>query len=71
MKQSKNDIFALRVEKDHRMGFFDSVYWVGSSKHNNEQAYLMRKFVSFWGSTVTERRGGRDRPRGSARLVSG
>ncbi len=28
----------------------DSVYWVGSSKHNNEQAYLMRKFVSFWGS---------------------
>ena len=28
----------------------DSVYWVGSSKHSNEQAYLMRKFVSFWGS---------------------
>lgn len=28
----------------------DSVYWIGSSKHNNEQAYLMRKFVSFWGS---------------------
>jgi formate dehydrogenase major subunit len=28
----------------------DSVYFVGSSKHNNEQAYLMRKFVSFWGS---------------------
>lgn len=28
----------------------DSVYWVGSSKHNNEQAYLLRKFVSFWGS---------------------
>ena len=28
----------------------DSIYWVGSSKHNNEQAYLMRKFVSFWGS---------------------
>jgi len=28
----------------------DSVYWIGSSKHNNEQAYLLRKFVSFWGS---------------------
>jgi len=28
----------------------DSVYWVGSSKHNNEQAYLMRKFVSLWGT---------------------
>jgi len=28
----------------------DAVYWVGSSKHNNEQAYLFRKFVSFWGS---------------------
>ena len=28
----------------------DSIYWVGSSKHNNEQAYLMRKFVSYWGS---------------------
>lgn len=28
----------------------DSVYWIGSSKHNNEQSYLLRKFVSFWGS---------------------
>ena len=28
----------------------DAVYWVGSSKHNNEQAYLMRKFVSFFGT---------------------
>ncbi len=28
----------------------DSVYWIGSSKHSNEQAYLLRKFVSFWGS---------------------
>lgn len=28
----------------------DSVYFIGSSKHNNEQAYLMRKFVSFWGT---------------------
>jgi len=28
----------------------DSVFWVGSSKHNNEQAYLFRKFVSMFGS---------------------
>ncbi len=28
----------------------DSVYWVGSSKHSNEQAYLLRKFVSMWGT---------------------
>ncbi|CAN7547739.1 formate dehydrogenase subunit alpha [Variovorax paradoxus] len=28
----------------------DSVYWIGSSKHSNEQSYLLRKFVSFWGS---------------------
>jgi len=28
----------------------DAVYWIGSSKHSNEQAYLLRKFVSFWGS---------------------
>jgi len=28
----------------------DSVYFVGSSKHNNEQAFLLRKFVSLWGT---------------------
>jgi formate dehydrogenase major subunit len=28
----------------------DSVYWIGSSKHNNEQSYLLRKFVSYFGS---------------------
>jgi len=28
----------------------DSIYWIGSSKHSNEQSYLMRKFVSYWGS---------------------
>ncbi|KAI5913079.1 molybdopterin-dependent oxidoreductase [Azoarcus sp. PA01] len=28
----------------------DAVYWIGSSKHSNEQAYLMRKFVSFFGT---------------------
>ncbi len=28
----------------------DSVFMTGGSKHNNEQAYLMRKFFAFWGS---------------------
>lgn len=28
----------------------DAVFWIGSSKHSNEQAYLMRKFVSFFGT---------------------
>jgi formate dehydrogenase major subunit len=28
----------------------DSVYWLGSAKHNNEQAYLMRKFAAYWGT---------------------
>jgi formate dehydrogenase major subunit len=32
----------------------DAVFWVGSSKHNNEQSYLMRKFVSMFGSNNTD-----------------
>ncbi|NMM80771.1 formate dehydrogenase [Acidovorax sp. SRB_14] len=32
----------------------DSVFVVGSSKHNNEQAYLLRKWMSFWGSNNTD-----------------
>ncbi len=28
----------------------DSVYWLGSAKHNNEQAYLFRKFAAYWGT---------------------
>ncbi len=28
----------------------DSVYFLGSAKHNNEQAYLFRKFASLWGT---------------------
>ena len=32
----------------------DSLFFVGSSKHNNEQAYLMRKWVSLWGTNNTD-----------------
>jgi formate dehydrogenase major subunit len=28
----------------------DSVYWLGSAKHSNEQAYLFRKLYAYWGS---------------------
>ena len=37
----------MKLRKDNGP---DSVYWIGSSKHNNEQAYLMRKFVSLFGT---------------------
>ncbi len=28
----------------------DSVYWLGSAKYSNEQAYLFRKLAAFWGT---------------------
>jgi len=30
----------------------DAAYFVGSSKHGNEQAFLLRKFVSLWARTI-------------------
>jgi formate dehydrogenase major subunit len=44
-----NEISAKLLETRKTSGP-DSVFWVGSSKHNNEQAQLLRKFVSFFGS---------------------
>ena len=38
-------ILAIRKESTP-----DAIFWVGSSKHNNEQSYLLRKFVSFFGT---------------------
>ena len=32
----------------------DSIFFVGSSKHNNEQSYMLRKWVSFWGTNNTD-----------------
>ena len=32
----------------------DSLFFIGSSKFNNEQAYLLRKFVSFFGTNNTD-----------------
>ena len=38
------------IRNDKEKGGQDAVYFVGSSKHSNEQSYLMRKFVSLWGT---------------------
>ncbi len=32
----------------------DSVFWLGSSKHNNEQAYLFKKMVALWGTNNSD-----------------
>ena len=47
--QALSEIGAKMLELKKQSGP-DSVFLVGSSKHNNEQAYLMRKWVSLWGS---------------------
>ena len=39
------------IKKEHTA---DSVFVVGSSKHNNEQAYLLRKWVSLYGTNNTD-----------------
>lgn len=38
---------ALEIRKESGP---DSVYWLGSAKHNNEQAYLYRKNAAMWGT---------------------
>jgi formate dehydrogenase major subunit len=48
MKEVGDKLLAIRNDKEK--GGPDAVFWVGSSKHSNEQAYLLRKFVSFWGT---------------------
>jgi formate dehydrogenase major subunit len=40
----------LAIRNDKEKGGPDAVFWIGSSKHSNEQSYLLRKFVSFWGT---------------------
>jgi formate dehydrogenase major subunit len=48
-KQALEEVSAKLAELKKVSGP-DSVFFVGSSKHNNEQAYLLRKFVSFFGT---------------------
>ena len=37
----------LAIREEHSP---DSVYWLGSAKFSNEQAYLYRKFAAMWGT---------------------
>ena len=45
LNEVSDKLLAIRKESGP-----DAVFWVGSSKHNNEQSYLLRKFVSFLGT---------------------
>jgi len=48
-KQALDEISAklLQIRKESGP---DATFWIGSSKHSNEQSYLMRKMVSFFGT---------------------
>jgi formate dehydrogenase major subunit len=48
-----NEISAKMLELRKESGP-DSIFVVGSSKHNNEQSYLLRKWISFWGTNNTD-----------------
>ncbi|MFH0261219.1 formate dehydrogenase subunit alpha [Vibrio barjaei] len=45
IEQIGNKVLEIRKESGP-----DSVYWLGSAKHNNEQAYMFRKMASLWGT---------------------
>jgi formate dehydrogenase major subunit len=47
--QALNEVSAKMLELKKQSGP-DSVFLIGSSKHNNEQTYLSRKWISMWGS---------------------
>ncbi|MDO9421172.1 MAG: formate dehydrogenase subunit alpha [Herminiimonas sp.] len=51
--QAMNEITAKMLDI-RKVSGPDSVFFVGSSKHNNEQAALLRKFVSFFGTNNTD-----------------
>jgi len=48
-KQALDEI-TERLKKIKQESGPDATFWIGSSKHSNEQAYLMRKMVSFFGT---------------------
>ena len=45
LKEVSDKLLAIKKESGP-----DATFWVGSSKHNNEQSFLFRKFVSFFGT---------------------
>jgi formate dehydrogenase major subunit len=51
--QALDEISAKMLELRKQSGP-DSIFVVGSSKHNNEQSYLLRKWMSLWGTNNTD-----------------
>jgi formate dehydrogenase major subunit len=51
--QALNEVSAKMLELRKQSGV-DSIFVVGSSKHNNEQSYLLRKWMTLWGSNNTD-----------------
>src|SRR3954447_27058026 len=51
--QALNEISAKLLELRKSSGP-DAAFFIGSSKHNNEQSALLRKFVSFYGTNNTD-----------------
>ncbi len=49
LKEVSEKLLAIRKESGP-----DATFWIGSSKYNNEQAYLLRKFVSMFGTNNTD-----------------
>jgi len=45
LKEVGDKLLAIKKESGP-----DATFWIGSSKHNNEQSFLFRKFVSFFGT---------------------
>ncbi|MBI3055001.1 MAG: formate dehydrogenase subunit alpha [Betaproteobacteria bacterium] len=45
LKEVSDKLLAIRKESGP-----DATYWIGSSKHSNENSYLFRKFVSMFGT---------------------
>jgi formate dehydrogenase major subunit len=69
--QALNEISAKMLELKKASGP-DSIFVVGSSKHNNEQSYLLRKWVSLWGSNNCDtRRASATPPRSRASRTRG
>ncbi|MCX7660104.1 MAG: formate dehydrogenase subunit alpha [Caldimonas manganoxidans] len=48
------DEIAAKLLKLRETSTPDALFVVGSSKHNNEQAYLLRKWMSLWGSNTCD-----------------
>lgn len=45
LKEVSDKLLAIKKESGP-----DATFWIGSSKHNNEQSFMFRKFVSFFGT---------------------